>query len=531
MDPLTLSEIGSMTGALLAAGDPETVISRVCKDTREILPGDLYVALRGERFDGNAFLAEAASKGAVAALCDAEPPVVLPARFGILSTSDSLAGLTLLAAAWRERLRLRSVVITGSSGKTSTKDFTAAILGSRLRVTATRGNLNNHIGLPLSILSASTSDEASVWEIGMNHRGEIAPLAGLARPDIGIITGIGSAHIEHLGSREEIAREKGDLLERIPSSGHAILPAADEFITEFRSRASAQVIEVGIGHGDFRALNLQTEGVGTRFEIEGVFGNAEAFLPVPGRHMVGNALLAIAAGVLCDIPLGECAEALRSASLTGGRLTILERNGATILDDTYNANPESMIAALETLSTYAGRRIALLGRMGELGTHAGEAYRRVGVRSATSVDLLVCVGEEAAAIGEAATEAGLVDVRIVPDTKAAAALLSELLSPGVTVLLKASRSARLEEILRHLDWFSHALLSLPTRGHPARRSRCQGTECLPVHLLPRSLCRAHLLPDLPSLRGCPDPSPCSVETGAADPECRGGAPVERTARR
>jgi UDP-N-acetylmuramoyl-tripeptide--D-alanyl-D-alanine ligase len=450
MDPLTLSEIAHMTGSLLAAGDPETVVLRVCKDTREILPGDLYVALRGERFDGNAFIAEAAAKGAFAALCDAEPPVGLPKRFGILSASDSLAGLSLMASSWRERLKLRSVVITGSSGKTSTKDFTAAVLASRLRVTATRGNLNNHIGLPLSVLSASSDDEAAVWEIGMNHRGEIAPLAGLARPDIGIITGIGTAHIENLGSREEIAREKGDLLERVPSSGHAILPAADEFLAELRSRTSARVIEVGIGCGDLRAVNIRSEMAGTRFGIEGEFGSEEAWLPVPGRHMVGNALLAIAAGILCDIPLGECAAALGSVSLTGGRLTLLERNGTTFIDDTYNANPESMNAALETLSSSKGRRIAVLGRMGELGVHAAEGYRRVGVKAASSADLLICVGDEAAAIGEAASQAGLDDVRSVPDTEAAAGLLSELLAPGVTVLLKASRSARLEETLRHL---------------------------------------------------------------------------------
>jgi len=361
-----------------------------------------------------------------------------------------MAGLTLLASAWRERLRLRSVVITGSSGKTSTKDFTAAVLASRLRVTATRGNLNNHIGLPLSVLSASSSDEAAVWEIGMNHRGEIAPLAGLARPDIGIITGIGSAHIENLGSREEIAREKGDLLERVPANGHAILPAADDFLAELRSRTSAPVIEAGIGQGDLRAVNMRGEGAGTRFGIEGEFGSAEAFLPVPGRHMVGNALLAIAAGIVCGIPLAECAAALGSVSLTGGRLTLLERNGATILDDTYNANPESMTAALETLASSKGRRIAVLGRMGELGDHAAEGYRRVGVKARSSADLLVCVGDEASAIGEAAMQAGLADVRPVADTKAAADLLSSLLSPGVTVLLKASRSARLEETLRHL---------------------------------------------------------------------------------
>lgn len=453
MDPLTLSELAEMSGAQLSAGTPGALVTRVCKDTRDLKPGDLYVALRGDRFDGNAFVAEAAAKGAVGALCDAEPPVGLPPGFGILSTVDTLAALTLMAKSWREKLSLRSVVITGSSGKTSTKDFTAAVLGSRLRVTATRGNLNNHIGLPLSILSATASDEAAVWEIGMNHRGEIAPLAGLARPEMGIITGIGSAHIEHLGSREEIAREKGDLLERIPSTGAAILPAGDEFLAELRARTSAQVIEVGIGRGDLRAVNIRSEEGISHFQIEGEFGTTEATLAIPGHHMVGNALLAVAAGILCGISLEESVAALRGATLAGGRLSVLKKNGVTILDDTYNANPESMSAALETLaSTGVGkRRIAVLGRMGELGIHAADAYTRIGVKASASSDVLVCVGEEASAIGGSATSAGHADVRFVADTKSAADLLSGILHPGDIVLLKASRSARLEEILQHLN--------------------------------------------------------------------------------
>jgi UDP-N-acetylmuramoyl-tripeptide--D-alanyl-D-alanine ligase len=260
------------------------------------------------------------------------------------------------------------VVLTGSSGKTSTKDFTASVLGSRLRVTATKGNLNNHIGLPLSILEASLSDEVAVWEIGMNHRGEIAPLAGLARPDVALVTGIGSAHIEHLGSRDEIAREKGDLLERLPASGFAVIPAEDEFVTELASRTQGRVLEVGFGRGNLRATNLRMDVAGSNFTVEGEFGTAEVQLPVPGRHMVGNSLLALAAGVLCGIPLEECAKALAHVSVTGGRLTRKEFKGAAILDDTYNANPESMIAALETLSIAGGLKIAVLGRMGNSGT-------------------------------------------------------------------------------------------------------------------------------------------------------------------
>ena len=450
MNPLSLSLLAGMSGATLMAGDPEVLVSGISKDTRTIRPGDLYVALRGEHFDGNRFLPEAAAMGAAGALCDAEPPVGLPAGFGILSASDALTGLTLLAAAWRSKLQLRAVALTGSSGKTSTKDFTSAVLRSRFRVTATRGNLNNQIGVPLSILEANLEDEAAVWELGMNHRGEIAQLAGLALPEIGIITNIGTAHIEHLGSREEIAREKGDLFERIPSGGCAILPVWDDFAADLRARTKARILEVGFDAGNLRAADVTQDLEGSRFVIDGDFGRASARLGVPGRHMVGNALLAVAAGVACGIPLGECAEGLIRGELTGGRLGRVERRGVTLLDDTYNANPESMTAALETLGALpgSGRKIAVLGKMGELGAHASAGYERVGRVAASRLDTLLCVGHEAGAMAEAASSAGLADTRVVEDNAAAATLLSSLARPGDLVLLKGSRSARMEEVLQ-----------------------------------------------------------------------------------
>ena len=449
MNPLSLSTLATMSGANLIAGNPEALVSRICKDSRSVQPGDLYVAIRGDRFDGNAFLAEAANKGAVAALFDGEASAGVPRNFGLLATPDSVTGLTLLASAWRSGLTLRSVVVTGSSGKTSTKDFTAAVLRSRYRTTATEGNLNNHLGLPLSILAANYEDKMAVWEIGMNHRGEIAPLVGLARPEIGIITGIGTAHIEFLGSREEIALEKGDLLERLPSSGCAILPAEDDFAGSLRARTSARILEVGFESGNLRAGGIVPEVNGSRFVIEGDFGTATAFLPVPGRHMVCNALLAVAAGVLSGISLTDCAAALSTISLAGGRLSRLSRRGVTLIDDTYNANPDSMVAALETLASMPaqGVKIAVLGKMGELGNHAAASYERVGKAAAPLVDLLLCVGDEAAAIGEAASAAGLRDIRLVSDNAEAALLLSSLAQAGDLVLLKASRSARMEEVL------------------------------------------------------------------------------------
>lgn len=442
-----------MSGSTLVAGDPDAKALRICKDTREIRQGDLYVALRGGNYDGNNFIAEAASKGAVAALCDEEPPLGLPASFGILFTPDGLSGLTLLASAWRSLLTLKPVVVTGSSGKTSVKDMTAAVLGTKFRVSATMGNLNNQIGLPLSILNTVREDQAAVWEIGMNHRGEIAPLAGLARPEIAIITGIGTAHIEFLGSREEIAKEKGDLFERLPSSGFGIIPADDDFASELIGRTSARVVTVGIGQGDLRAVDMKADLEGSSFVIEGEFGSAAARIPVPGRHMVGNALLAVAAGVLSGIPLGDCVEGLKNTELTGGRLTRLERKGATIFDDTYNANPDSMIAALETLASLqiSGRKTAVLGRMGELGAHATAGYERVGRKAAESVDTLICVGEETSPMAGAAIAAGHPATHSVADNAAAAEFLSLSMNAGDLILLKGSRSARMEQILQHLD--------------------------------------------------------------------------------
>ena len=453
MDALSLSKIAEMSGASLLAGNPDAQILRVCKDTRSILPGDLYVAIRGERFDGNHYIQEAASRGAIAALCDGEYAIGLPSNFGILSTADSLSSLTLLASAWRSHLGLRAVVITGSSGKTSTKDFAKAVMSAQFKTTATEGNLNNHIGLPLSILAAGSQDKIAIWEIGMNHRGEIAPLAGLARPDIGIITGIGTAHIQHLRSQDEIACEKGDLLERLPSSGYAILPAHDNFLSQLRRRTTAQIIEVGFDRGNIRATQIIPDWTGSHFVIKGDFGSAEAFLPITGKHMVGNALLAIAAGVISGISLADCAASLSSIQLTGGRLGRIERRGVTLIDDTYNANPDSMVAALETLGSIPsnGRKIAVLGAMGELGDHAAIGYERVGKAAAPLINILICVGNEASAIAQAATATGLHDVRLVANQREAATLLSSLALAGDLILLKASRSARMEEVIHQFN--------------------------------------------------------------------------------
>jgi len=453
MDSLSLREIADMCGGTLR-GSSSASIRRISKDTRTLVRGDIYLALRGDNHDGNIHAAAAAQKGAAAAILDRpEGARDLPADFPIIAVEDSLVALHRFASAWRDRLALKVVCITGSSGKTSTKEFTAAVLSARYRVIKTEGNLNNHIGLPLSILSASSADDAAVWEIGMNHAGEIAPLAALARPDLAIITNIGVAHIEYLGSREAIAQEKGSLLQALSPHGVAVLPAEDDFVSKLTSLTRGRVTLAGLNGGNVTASDIVMDAEGSRFTLMAAGESLSARLPVPGLHMVKNALLAVAAGLEFGLALDECAEGLASTRLTGGRLTRRTIRGVTVLDDTYNANPDSMAAAIATLSDIGVRRkkIAVLGRMGELGDHADEGYRRVGTAAATAVDTLITVGVETTPLVEAARAGGLASIHHFSDTTEAAALLHEIAHEGDIVLVKGSRAARMERVIQNFE--------------------------------------------------------------------------------
>ncbi len=450
MDALTLTELADMCHGTLHAGNPLQTARRISKDTRTLVAGDLYLALRGEKHDGNVYAKEAVAKGAAGAILDAVPEG-LPADFPIIVVDDTLVALHRLAAAWRDRLALRVVCITGSSGKTSTKEFAAAVLSVRYRVVKTEGNLNNHIGLPLSILSASISDDAAVWEIGMNHPGEIAPLARLARPDLAIITNIGVAHIEYMGSREAIADEKGALAEAIGKRGAVILPTEDDFATQIAGRTTARVIRAGLSSGTLWASNIVMSAEGSRFTIHTEAESFPAEVSAPGEHMVRNALLAVAAGRELGLGLEECAEGLAAARLTGGRLAHRILRGITVLDDTYNANPDSMEAALKTLGALpvAGRRIAVLGKMGELGEHAAAGYQRVGRNAARVADALIAVGTETTPLSDTARAAGLKEVHTTADTAEAAGLLRKMAREGDLVLVKGSRAARMERVIEN----------------------------------------------------------------------------------
>src|ERR1700677_497251 len=432
VDPTELSKITKWAGGELLHGSGAVRVTTVCTDSRALKAGDLFLALRGENFDGHAFVAEAAKLGAAGAVVE-ESPEGTPENFAVIKVADTLAALQQIAAHYRLSLPLKTVVITGSNGKTSTKDFAAAVLRERFRVIKTEGNLNNHIGLPLTILRAGADDQIGVFEIGMNHAGETAPLAKIAQPDVGIITNIGVAHIEFLGSRDAIAQEKGMLAEAVPAGGSVILNADDEYSVSIAQRTKAQVVMCGIGSGEIRASNIRIDAEGNRFQVNTMDEEIEARINVPGEHMVRNALLAIAAGIIFGLTPSECAAGLAKASLTKGRLEQKNIRGIHVIDDSYNANPDSMVAALRTLAQMpvTAQRIAVLGRMGELGVEAERGHRQAGEAAGRlKIDCVVSVGEEAAWISQSAGEHGVGRIFQVASTSEAAGLLRTLAHPG-----------------------------------------------------------------------------------------------------
>ena len=429
-------------------------VARLSTDSRTIQSGELFVAIRGEHFDGHRFVEQVAARGAAGALVEEGWQGKVPPEFALLRVADTLAGYQQIAAGYRRCLPLKVIAITGSNGKTSTKDFVAAALGHRFRVTKTEGNFNNHIGLPRTILEATAEDEIAVWELGMNHPGEIAALAALAAPDVGIITNIGIAHIEFMGSREAIAQEKGALAEAIGSEGTMILNGDDLFSDAIAQRTRAKIVLAGVTRGSVRAEDVTQSASGSEFTIMEGAHRCRAQLPVPGLHMVQNALLAVAAGRVFGLSIEECAAGLASAPLTKARLQLRDIGGVQFLDDSYNANPESMKAALHTLVELEadGQRIAVLGQMSELGVESERGHAEVGECAATlRIDHLITIGELGAEIARAAERAGLETTTAVADAREAAEVLSEITAPGDLVLVKGSRSARTEQVLEEFE--------------------------------------------------------------------------------
>jgi UDP-N-acetylmuramoyl-tripeptide--D-alanyl-D-alanine ligase len=451
MEPKSLRQIAVATGGAVW-GHEETIVTSVGTDSRNSAPQELFVALRGERFDGHQFIAAARERGAAAALVETVSSEWRD--FPQIQVADTLQALQRLARAYRAELSLIVVGITGSSGKTSTKEMVAAVLGEKYAVTKTEGNLNNHIGVPLSILRADSSHQVAIWEFGMNHLGELAPLVEMAKPGYGVITNIGVAHVEFLGSREAIAREKAVLTDHIPPTGVVVLNADDEFSDWIAARCSARTIQTGIEQGAIQVRHIVHHVDGEEFVLSDERGEVPGFLPVPGEHMIKNAAQAVAIGRVLGLSLAQCAAGLAKTSLPGGRFRIERLGQVLVINDSYNANPDSVIAALRTVARLPvkGRRIAALGYMGELGEQSLSSHERVGSAAAENgFDFLIAVGERAKPIASASFKAGLNRTRTVATQTEAADALAEFLEPGDLLLVKGSRSAAMDRIIEQLE--------------------------------------------------------------------------------
>ena len=425
-------------------------------DSRRIVPGSLFVALAGERQDGHTFVPAAFRAGAVGALV-ARPVPLPPGSSGFLvQVADPLIALQDLAAWWRSRFPTRVVGITGSTGKTMAKETVADVLSRGFRVLRNEGNLNSESGLPMTLLNLDASHEVAVLEMSMYTVGEIARLAEIARPEVGVVLAVHPTHLERAGSIERIAQAKSELPAALPPSGLAVLNADDPRVAAMREVTAAEVCTFGLASdADVRASDVTSHGVeGTEFTLLAPWGERRVRSGMPGRHLVPHALAAAAVAQRFGLPLEEVATALAAGSRASHRMAILETaSGATLVDDTYNASPVSVRAALQFLAetpVAAGRRrLAVLGDMLELGPDEERLHREIGAAAAAHLDALLAVGPRARWMANGATSAGLGRVLTADDADQAALVLERDLAPrvGDLLLVKGSRGVELDRLV------------------------------------------------------------------------------------
>lgn len=423
-------------------------------DSRAVQPGDLFVALRGERVDGHDFAADAVTRGATVLVLERSVSDLEARGVTIYYVDDALGAMQDLGAAWRRELpSLRVIGITGSVGKTTTRAFTAELLARRFRVQSTAGSLNNEIGVPLTLLQLRPETERAVIEMGMYTTGEIALLCEWARPEVGVVLNVGPVHMERAGSIEAIVRAKRELVEALPASGLAILNLDDERVATMAPHTRARTVGIGrTPDAAVRASEVVGHGrAGFEFTLGFEGRSARVRMTLPGAHLVTNAIAAAAVCLSDGFALDEVVQGLEALRESPRMRVVALANGVTLLDDTYNANPASMAAALDLLGEVPGRHVALLGDMRELGAAASEEHRVLGERAAAVLDVLFTIGELAAEAGARARSAGLAETRHVEDTEAAVRALCGALQPGDVVLVKGSRALGLEGVVAQLE--------------------------------------------------------------------------------
>ncbi len=445
---LTLKQIAQWTGGIVAPEHENVEIEGFCADSRIVKPGQLFVCLIGDHFDGHDFLGQVSgicSAALVSKPCSGSLPTVL--------VKDTTKAYGDIARAYRRRLDINVVGITGSVGKTSTKEMIACVLESKYNTAKSLGNHNNHIGLPETILSIDESCETAVLEMGMNHYGEMSYLTSIAHPDYVVITNIGTMHIEHLGSREGILKAKLEIVEGLNKNGVLFLNGDEPMLWNLKGKLPFTMFFFGVENKecDLLASNIVTEEESVSFTVTGMNSNFEVFVPSPGMHNVYNALASIAIGLTAKISSVQIQQSLANYRNTGMRMKIYERDGYTVIEDCYNAGPESMRSALEVLRQHScdGRKIAVLGDMLELGNISLAEHYKVGRLVARSADMLFAYGEHSERTIAGAITGGMPQSAIFhfESHEHMARMLKNRTRYGDLLLFKGSRGMRMEHVV------------------------------------------------------------------------------------
>ncbi len=446
MQRLNVKDVLAATGGTLVCGTEDFEISEIVTDSRKAGANMLFVPIVGDNNDGHDFIGSAFENGAETVVTHRDIPAM--AGKNIIRVRDTRIAFGDIARYYKEKYNLPTVAITGSVGKTTTKDMISAVLAMKYNTLKTQGNFNNDIGLPITVFRLEKKHEAAVLEIGMSHMGEIRYLASIAKPDVAVITNIGMSHIENLGSQENIYYSKLQICDFMDKDKLLVVNGDDKFLTRHFDRCRVVTCGIENKNCDLVAENIKNLGIdGTKFTVSVDGENHEVYVKIPGVHNVYNALIAIAVGRNYNIPMKDIIEGIRGFVLTSMRMEIRDYNGVTVINDCYNASPDSMRAALSVLHDMkAKRRIAVLGDVLEMGTFAEKALYEVGL-SIEDMDMLVTVGDNSRFIARGASFAGIKNTKSFKTNREAIDCLKEYLKPGDAVLVKASRGMRFEQIV------------------------------------------------------------------------------------